>query len=89
MGGPLADTPLLAALLSSISAIHSCHLVAPSPHSEDPQVRAGGWLVTGDPPPPPHPKTAPADLMWAPCDPSIGSVWYLNDFLGDIHWPPQ
>lgn len=60
MGGPLADTPLLAALLSSISAIHSCHLVAPSPHSEDPQVRAGGWLVTGDPPPhPPTPKDCP------------------------------
>lgn len=47
MGGPLADTPLLAALLSSISAIHSCQLVAPSPHSEDPQVRAGGWRITG------------------------------------------
>lgn len=44
MGGPLADTPLLAALLSSISAIHSCQLVAPSPHSEDPQVRAGDGL---------------------------------------------
>ena len=58
----MADTRLLAALLSSISAIHSCHLVGPSPHSEDPQVRAGGWLVTGDPHPP-HPKTAPADLM--------------------------
>lgn len=45
----MADVHLLAVLLSSTSAIHSCHLVAPSPHSEDPQVRAQG--CPGKPPP--------------------------------------
>lgn len=62
----MADVHLLAVLLSSTSAIHSCHLVAPSPHSEDPQVRAQGcpWK--------PLPKTALADLMLSPVTPPLG-----------------
>lgn len=36
----MADVHLLAVLLCSTSVIHSCHPVAPSPHYEDPQVRA-------------------------------------------------
>lgn len=40
-GGPSADVHLLAVLLSSTSATRSCHPAAPSPHSVDPQVRAG------------------------------------------------
>lgn len=40
-GGPEAEIRLCTVLLSSTSATRSCHLVAPSPHSEDPQVRRG------------------------------------------------
>lgn len=69
----MADVHLLAVLLSSTSAIHSCHLAAPSPHSEDLQVRAGGWLVSGNP----HPKTAPADFTLSSYDSSIGSLWHM------------
>lgn len=67
----MADVHLLAVLLSSTSAIHSCHLVAPSPHSEDPQVSAQGCPCK------PPPKSLPQLIHVATFDPSTGSLWHV------------
>lgn len=52
----MADMRLLAVLLSSTSAIHFCHPAAPSLHSVDPQVRAGGGLSLETPTQKDHPS---------------------------------